>query len=113
MRFPHPNGFGFYQVFTDIIAGLLFIICLVVAVGLIVLLVRFLLVATRAAELYVANNRATAVVPPTETATVPEPVVTTPVATTPAATTPVATTKPVTPAPRTRAPKPPTTPPPA
>jgi hypothetical protein len=57
MRFPHPGGFGaFSTVFTDILAGLAFIICFVIVVGLLVVLVRFLLVATKAAEIYVARN---------------------------------------------------------
>jgi predicted lipid-binding transport protein (Tim44 family) len=68
MKFPHPGGpgiglahggIGFLGgVFADILAGLVFIICFVVVVGLLVVLVRFLLIATRAAELYIANNSA-------------------------------------------------------
>jgi hypothetical protein len=62
MRFPHPGGPGGFafvgSIFTDIVAGLVFIIAFVVVVGLLVVLVRFLLAATKAAELYVANNTA-------------------------------------------------------
>ncbi len=79
MRFPHPGGFGGFggfggigQVFTDVMAGLVFLICLAVVVGLLFVLVRFLLVATKAAEIYVAKNSsatttqaAAATVPPT------------------------------------------------
>jgi hypothetical protein len=96
MRFP-PNGpgFGFYTVFADVMAGLVFIVCLVIVVGLIVLLVRFLLVATKAAELYVAKNR-----PVIETTTTP--------VGTPAAT-PVATATATTPTPTVTRPAPTTT----
>ena len=52
-----PWGFGSVgHVFTAVIAGLWFILVFVVAVGVLFLLVRFLLVATRAAQLYVAKN---------------------------------------------------------
>jgi hypothetical protein len=70
MRFPHPGGFGaFSTVFTDIVAGLAFIICFVIIVGLLVVLVRFLLVATRAAELYIAKNSGAATPASTGTST--------------------------------------------
>jgi hypothetical protein len=62
MRFPPhgPGGFGLLGgIFTDILAGLVFIILFIVAVGLLFVLVRFLLVATKAAELYVAKNGTT------------------------------------------------------
>ena len=101
MRFPGGPGFGFYSVVTDVVGGLLFILAVVVVVGLIVILVRFLLVATRAAEIYIAKNR------PSEGVTSPgapapvtppaEPVTTGTLPTTPT----LATT------PRTRTPKPP------
>jgi len=61
MRFPHPGGpgFGFAgTVLTDILAGLVFIIAFVVIVGVLFVLVRFLWTATKAAELYIANNTA-------------------------------------------------------
>jgi len=121
MRFPHGPGIGiFSSIVDDVIAGLFFLVCLVVVIGLLFVLVRFLLVATKAAELYIAKNRSTAT-----TSSAPT-VVTTPVATTPVATSPVATpasaattpaaTKPTTtvsaktqPTPRTRAPKSPPT----
>jgi len=58
MHFPHgPGGFGMFgSIFADILAGLAFLICFVVIVALLVVIVRFLLVATRAAEIYVAKN---------------------------------------------------------
>jgi hypothetical protein len=59
MRFPgHGPSFGFFSVISDVAEGLFFIIVFAVVVGLLVLLVRFLLVATKAAEIYVAKNRA-------------------------------------------------------
>jgi cytoskeletal protein RodZ len=79
-------------IFADVLAGLVFIICFIVVVGLLVVLVRFLLVATKAAEIYIAKNG-----PARPT-----------VESTPAATSPTTTTTPA--ATRTRAPKaPPTT----
>jgi hypothetical protein len=58
MRFPNgPGGLGLFgTVFTDILAGLVFIILFVIAVGVLFVLVRFLWVATKAAELYIARN---------------------------------------------------------
>ena len=57
MRFPHGPGFGMFGgILESIIAGLFFLVCLVVVVGLLFILVRFLLVATKAAEVYVAKN---------------------------------------------------------
>ncbi|MDQ1551125.1 MAG: hypothetical protein QOD50_547 [Actinomycetota bacterium] len=96
MRIPHgPGGLGMIGgIFADVLAGLVFIICFIVVVGLLVVLVRFLLVATKAAEIYIAKNgpaRSTVESTPAATATIPT------TTTTPAAT-------------RTRAPKtPPTT----
>jgi hypothetical protein len=59
MRFPHGPGFGMFGgILESIIAGLFFLVCLVVIVGLLFILVRFLLVATKAAEVYVAKNSA-------------------------------------------------------
>jgi hypothetical protein len=96
MRFPHGPGFGaFGGIIESVIAGLFFLVCLAVVVGLLFVLVRFLLVATKAAEIYVAKNSATT------------PATTTPVATAPVAAAP-ATTKPATTIPRTRSTKPPT-----
>jgi hypothetical protein len=91
MRFP-PHGFGpglgVFGIFEDILAGLVFLICLAVVVGVLFVLIRFLLVATKAAEIYVAKN-----------GTQPEPT---------APTTPAPTSSaPTTSAPRPRAPKPP------
>lgn len=103
MRFPPGPGLGLFgTVFTDILAGIVFIILFVIAVGVLFVLVRFLWVATRAAELYIARNENT------HHAGDPEPVtkpVATPAASAPAATKPTATTTP-----RARATK---TPPPA
>jgi hypothetical protein len=95
MRFPHGPGFGGFAIFSEITEGLVVIVCLGVIVGLLFLLVRFLLVATKAAELYVARNGFPASTPVVADS-VPETVATTPVATTPVATTPVATTPVVT-----------------
>jgi uncharacterized membrane protein len=47
-------GFGLFgQLFGAIFAGLIFIVVAVVLIGLLVLVVRFLLSATRAADIYV------------------------------------------------------------
>ncbi len=55
-RGPGPGFHDVFGILGAIVYGLFFVLCLVVAVGLIVLLVRFLLVATRAAQLYVEKN---------------------------------------------------------
>ena len=95
----------FGGILEDVIAGLFFIVCFLVVVGLVVVIVRFLLIATKAAEIYVAKNSTTA---PVETALPAAP--TTTVGTTTATTTPVETTPlPTAPRPRTRTTKPPTT----
>jgi len=88
MHYPHhgggigvatPGGFGGFQtVITDVAAGLVFIIAFVVVVGLLVLIVRFLLAMTRAAEVYVRVNThpvepAATVATPTAPATAPVP----------------------------------------
>jgi hypothetical protein len=105
MRFPHGPGFGaFGGIIDSIVAGLFFLLCFAVVVGLLFVLVRFLLVATKAAEIYVAKNSATQ--PVATTAATPG--ATTPVATNTVATTPVATSPVTKPVPRTRTPKPPT-----
>jgi hypothetical protein len=67
-------------IFADVLAGLVFIICFIIVIGLLFVLVRFLLVATKAAEIYVAKNgpaRPTVESTPTAPTTSP----TTPVAT--------------------------------
>jgi hypothetical protein len=52
-------GFGLFgQLFGAIFAGLLFIVVAVVLIGLLVLVVRFLLSATRAADIYVRLHEA-------------------------------------------------------
>jgi hypothetical protein len=98
MRFPNPGGFGglglLGGVFTDILAGLVFIICFVIVVGVLFVLVRFLWVATRAAEIYIAKNsadRATTTTAPSSRAATAPAAATTPAATRPAATRPAAT----------------------
>jgi hypothetical protein len=49
-------GFGFAGLFGAIVWGFFTLLSLAVAIGLIFLLVRFLLVGTRAAQLYVAQH---------------------------------------------------------
>ena len=52
-------GMGFHGAFgflAGLISVLFFLLCLAVVIGLIFLLVRFLLVGTRAAQLYVAQH---------------------------------------------------------
>ena len=106
MRFPpNPGGLGLFgSVFTDILASFVFIILFVVAVGVLFVLVRFLWVATKAAELYIARNEnaPSAGVSP-EPATKP---VVTPAASTPAATKPATTTTPTSRARTTKTPPP-------
>ena len=120
MRFPHgPGGFGMFgEIYAQIVSGLIFIICFVVVVGLLFVLIRFLLAATKAAEIYVAKNSP---VEPASTPVAPAPAPTpaapaAPAAPTETKTVPVTTSaKTVTlpiakvPAPRARATKPPTT----
>jgi hypothetical protein len=73
MRIPHGPGFGaFGGIVESIIAGLFFILCFLIVVGLLVVLVRFLWVATKAAEIYIAKNSRIEPVPPV--AESPEPV---------------------------------------
>jgi predicted lipid-binding transport protein (Tim44 family) len=105
MRFPHGPGFGaFGGIIESVVAGMFFLLCFAVVVGLLFVLVRFLLIATKAAEIYVAKNSTAQPVAPATTA----PAATTPVTTTTASTTPIATAPVTKPTPRTRTPKPPT-----
>jgi cytoskeletal protein RodZ len=92
MRFPPgPGGLGLFgTVFTDILAALVFIILFVIAVGVLFVFVRFLWVATKAAELYIARNGSTHT-DATSSESATKPVATTP-ASAPAATKPTATT---------------------
>jgi hypothetical protein len=92
---PHPGGFGgLSHILILFVEGFFFLLTLGIFVIVTFLLIRFLLVATKAARLYVDKNApATAVTPATSV---------TPAA--PAAASPSTTTKP---APRTRTPKPP------
>ncbi len=64
MNFGYPNALG---VLGAIVSALFFVVCLAVVVGLGFLLVRFLLVATRAAQLYVAKNQPVRPVAPAAT----------------------------------------------
>ncbi|MCU1470252.1 MAG: hypothetical protein JWQ39_1401 [Glaciihabitans sp.] len=95
MRFI-PGGFGFAgQIFGAIAAGLFFIVVVIVVLGVLFVLVRFLMAATRAADTYVRVHE----VPKDDTAvTAPD----APTATSPAAKIPVAKT-PVAPAPDAKA----------
>jgi hypothetical protein len=60
MPYPHPGpGMGgLAPVLSLLIHGFFFIVMLAVVVGLIFLLVRFLLVATKAARIYIDRNGA-------------------------------------------------------
>ncbi len=51
-----PGGHAFFGVFTELLHVGFLIIVFVIAAGLLILLVRFLLVATKAAQLYVEKN---------------------------------------------------------
>ena len=104
MRIPHGPGIGMIGgIFADVLAGLVFIICFIIVVGLLVVLVRFLLVATKAAEIYVSKNSAAR---PVETSTPATPAATATTATTPTTTAPTAKTPTAT---RARTPKTPPT----
>lgn len=103
-------GWRFGDMIGNVIWGLFSFFVFLVIVGLIFLLVRYLLVATRAAQVYLQLNepaRPAAAATATPTTTTAAPTATTPTATAPTTPAPAATTKP---APRTRTPKtPPTT----
>ncbi len=74
MRIPHGPGIGMIGgIFADVLAGLVFIICFIIVVGLLVVLVRFLLVATKAAEIYVSKNGGARPVETATPATAPAP----------------------------------------
>ncbi len=96
MNFDGPGtGFGpFAQFIVTALTGVAFLVGLAIIGGLIFLLVRFLLVATQAAQIYVAKNR------PAETGTTAAASATpaaAPAKPTPAATKPAPVTKPATP----------------
>ncbi|HEY2642953.1 MAG TPA: hypothetical protein VGI56_04285 [Galbitalea sp.] len=77
-----PGGYGFFgTIFVDVLAGLVFIIGFLIVAGLIAVLVRFLLVATKAAQLYLDNNST----PKDATTTPAEPVAVVPAPPPPAA----------------------------
>jgi hypothetical protein len=57
MIFPPRPGFGgFGHIFALLVQGLFFLLMLAIVVGVLFLLVRFLLVATKAARIYVDQN---------------------------------------------------------
>jgi predicted lipid-binding transport protein (Tim44 family) len=56
MGFGWGFGHGLMGVFVNIVGAFLWIICASVLIGVLFLLVRFLLVGTRAAQLYVAKH---------------------------------------------------------
>ena len=85
------GGFDAFHILGIIVWGMASLVALLIVVGILILLVRYLLVATKSHQLYLANNSPAAPAEPTTTAT---PMTTAP--TTPA---------PTTPAPRTRTPK--------
>jgi predicted lipid-binding transport protein (Tim44 family) len=88
-------GLGWFgQLVSTIIGGLLALFALLVVAGLIFLLVRFLIVATRAAQLYVDNHGPAKPTAHAESAAAPT---TKPAPTTKAATTTAPATKPRTP----------------
>ena len=76
MNFPHPGpgGLSGLRGTASLLAqGFFFILMLAVCIGLIVLLVRFLLVATKAARLYVDKNSAAPAVSTAPKATIAAP----------------------------------------
>ena len=107
--------FGFVHVVGLIAYGIFALLALAVVTGLVILLVRFLLVGTKAAQIYVGKNTPTktaapvtdpATTGPTEPASHPTPATTTPTGTTTTPLSPVDAAI----APKTAAPKKPTTP---
>jgi uncharacterized membrane protein len=77
-------GFGLFgQLFGAIFAGLTFIVVAVVLIGLLVLVVRFLLSATRAADIYVRLHEVAKDAPVADGPVVDGPVADAPVATAP------------------------------
>ena len=88
-------GHGFMAVIQTFVCGVVALLAFAVAVGLIFLLVRFLLVATRAAQLYVAEHephRPVGPAAPSAPAASTTPTAATPVAKTPPSTTSAAAT---------------------
>ncbi|MDQ1560924.1 MAG: hypothetical protein QOE85_265 [Actinomycetota bacterium] len=85
-------GFGLFgQLFGAIFAGLTFIVVAVVLIGLLVLVVRFLLSATRAADIYVRLHDVAKDAPLVDAPVADGPVADAPVADAPVADAPVAT----------------------
>ncbi|MCU1417497.1 MAG: hypothetical protein JWP32_1671 [Schumannella sp.] len=96
--FGNAFHWDFFEILAKLASILVGSILFLIWVALLVLLVRFLLIGTRAAKLYLRTNGAPdGVLPPRATTTTVAPAATTPAATTPAATRPV---------PRPRTPKP-------
>lgn len=94
MNFDGPDmGFGFAQFLMTALTGVAFLVGFAIIGGVLFLLVRFLLVATVAAQIYVAKNRPAE--PATPATASPAPAAT--VKPTPAATKPTPVTKPATP----------------
>jgi cytoskeletal protein RodZ len=82
---PHDMGFGVFGLLGLIVWGFFALLSLAVVVGLIFLLVRFLLIGTRAAQLYLYTNSPLRHTPPGES---PTRATAAPTATAPAATAP-------------------------
>jgi predicted lipid-binding transport protein (Tim44 family) len=107
-----PGGHQIAGFFGLVVGGIFSLLALAVAIGLIFLLVRFLLIGTRAAQLYIAKNEPIRTIPPTQvasatthpastvptrpTAPAPSAAATPAAASAPASTTPLPTTKPAT-----------------
>ena len=94
------GGFDAFHILGIIVWGMASLVALLIIVGILILLVRYLLVATKSHQLYLANNSPAAPAEPSS-ATPAGAAPTSPTPTTPAPTTPT----PTTPAPRTRTPK--------
>lgn len=63
------GGFGFFWPLGVIVWGFVSLLAFAVIVGLIFLFVRFLLIGTRAAQLYIATNEPVRPAPPTSSTT--------------------------------------------
>jgi predicted lipid-binding transport protein (Tim44 family) len=101
-------GFGpFAHILMTILSGVAFLVSFAIVAGLLFLLVRFLLVATQAAQIYVAKNRPATPVAPTTTA----PAATAPASTKPATVAPAKPTTAPAPVKPATAPRTPKTPP--
>jgi fatty acid desaturase len=74
---PHGIGIAWTHIAAEVIAGLFFIVVAVVVIGVLFFLVRFLIVSTRAAEIYIREHepKQDAAAAPPATTTTSEPVV--------------------------------------